>query len=244
MGRSTRRATTVTLTEEIVAGIRQSILTGSLHPGEKLCPHEIAGQFGIHTPPVADALGQLKQQGLVVASPKHGGNYVAPLDSIDLRGIYQLRRCVEPELAARSCLLLSEPELDGLEALTETLDNHPGGRGGWGDHACGREEIHRGHQDFHRRLLVPAATRWDLRVLEPAWLAAQRYMWLADHSRRDHAHVDRHPRCQSHRELLTGFRSRDPATVDALIHRHLDNCEEVAKHALTWAKADGQPPGL
>ena len=244
MDRSTRPATTVTLTEEIAARIRQSILTGSLRPGKKLSPHEIADQFGIHTPPVADALGRLEQQGLVVAIPGHSGSHVAPLDSTDLRGIYRLRRCVEPELAARSCLLLSEPELDGLEALTATLDNHRGGRVGGGrrgDYACGRDEVYRTHHEFHRRLLVPAAARCELLVLKPAWLAAQRYMWLAYHYRRDCLHVDRHLPRQSHRELLTGFRSRDPATAEAATHRHLDSCEDIAKRALAWAIA--QPPG-
>lgn len=243
MGRSTGHVTIVTLAEEIAARIRQSILTGSLHPGKKLCPHEIAEQFGVHTPPVADALGRLEAQGLVVATPGHSGSHVGPLDSTDLRGIYQLRRLVEPELAAQSCLLLSEPELDGLEALTATLDNHRVGRvggGRGGDNACGRDEVHRTHHEFHRRLLA-AATRCELLVLEPAWRAAQRYMWLAYHHRRYRLHVERHPRPLSHRELVAGFRSRDPATVEAAIRRHLEGCEEIARRALAWAIA--QPAG-
>ncbi|MEV4906446.1 GntR family transcriptional regulator [Streptomyces albidoflavus] len=197
--------------EQATQVLRRAILTGALAPGAEYSLRELAGMLDISFIPIREALRTLEGEGLVVMRPGRSA-VVAPLGLDDLRGIYRLRRALEPEIATRSCLLLSEAELDRLAERAAGTDDDP--------HA------------FHLALLAPAATTWDIRVLTPLWRAGERYVrigfgWTgpgpAGHRRDGTAHG----------ELVAAFRTRDPATVSAAVERDLARTEKIALAALT-----------
>ncbi|MFF8489812.1 GntR family transcriptional regulator [Streptomyces albidoflavus] len=197
--------------EQATQVLRRAILTGALAPGAEYSLRELAGMLDISFIPIREALRTLEGEGLVVMRPGRSA-VVAPLGLDDLRGIYRLRRALEPEIATRSCLLLSEAELDRLAERAAGTDDDP--------------------HVFHLALLAPAATTWDIRVLTPLWRAGERYVRIgfgrtgpvpAGH-RRDGA---------AHGELVAAFRTRDPATVSAAVERDLARTEKIALAALT-----------
>ncbi|MET8670285.1 MULTISPECIES: GntR family transcriptional regulator [Streptomyces] len=203
--------------EQATQVLRRAILTGALAPGAEYSLRELAGMLDISFIPIREALRTLEGEGLVVMRPGRSA-VVAPLGLDDLRGIYRLRRALEPEIAARSCLLLSEAELDRLAERAA----------GSGAVAGTDDDPHA----FHLALLAPAATTWDIRVLTPLWRAGERYVRIgfgrtgpgpAGH-RRDGA---------AHGELVAAFRTRDPATVSAAVERDLARTEKIALAALT-----------
>jgi DNA-binding GntR family transcriptional regulator len=215
-----RRITATTVVDQVTEEIRRSILAGVLGPGQELSLRELAAQLGVSTVPVRESLRRLEGQGLLVATPGRSSR-VAPLDADDLHGIYRLRLRLEPEIAGRACLLLTGDELDGLEASALAF--------GQADRTM--DEIYQAHHDFHLRLLAPAATEWDIRMLETLWRAAERYVRLAFGERDDRADEHRR-REESHADLLTAFRTRDPAAVQAVVRRHLEANEAIAQGAL------------
>jgi DNA-binding GntR family transcriptional regulator len=206
--------------DRVAKEIRRSILSGALKPDQQFSLRVIAGQLGVSFIPVREALRQLEAQGLVVSRPGYSTS-VAPLDHDDLRGIYRLRRQLEPEIAARSCILLQDADFARLEGLVEMFE----------DENLGIDEIYEAHHEFHAELLRPAATVWDLRILDVLWHAAERYVRLAfggldadpqEHSRRGHAH----------REILHVFRSKSPQQVALATLHHLYENEKIAQRAL------------
>jgi DNA-binding GntR family transcriptional regulator len=215
-----RRITATSVVDQVTIEIRRSILSGVLRPGQELSLRELADRLGVSTIPVREALRRLEGQGLLTTSSGRSSR-VAPLDPEDLHGIYRLRRALEPEIAGRSCLLLTDAELDELARVAASF----------GDEQYGTDEIYQAHHDLHLRLLAPAATAWDVRTLENLWRAAERYVRLAfgarddrgdEHRRREHAHTD----------LLTGFRTRDPAVVRERVYQHLEDNEAIAQQAI------------
>ena len=94
--------------------LRRSILSGALAPGRELSLRELAEMLQVSIIPVREALRSLESEGLVVTRPGRSAR-VAPLDLDELQGLYRLRRRLEPEIAQRSCRLLSDAELDRLE---------------------------------------------------------------------------------------------------------------------------------
>ncbi|MBO0874652.1 MAG: FCD domain-containing protein, partial [Pseudonocardia sp.] len=74
----------------------------------------------------------------------------------DVVGLFRMRRFIEPELAAESCVRVSPADLDRLEAHIPFF-------------ASDSEQVYAAHRAFHTELLRPAASRWDLRVLRPLW---------------------------------------------------------------------------
>lgn len=80
---------------------------------------------------------------------------------------------------------------------------------------------------MHMELLRPAATTWDLRVLEGLWHAAERYIRLAflglDTEPLEHRRCER-----AHNALLETFRLRDPKRMSLAVLHHLDDNEILA----------------
>lgn len=150
-----------------------------------------------------------------------GGEVLPPLDDDDLRAIYRLRHQLEPDIAVRSCRLLSDADLDALER--EAV--------GFGALDVWVDDIYEAHRAFHLALLQPAATEWDVRILGTLWRAAERYIRIgfghlvaspSEHGR-EHAHV----------ELVRAFRSRDGGTVRQAVHDHLEHTMQIALHGLS-----------
>ncbi len=66
------------LRDEAHARLRAAILDGSLAPGTKLHPDELAEQLGLSRMPVREALARLRDEGLVEMRPR-SGTRVSPL---------------------------------------------------------------------------------------------------------------------------------------------------------------------
>jgi DNA-binding GntR family transcriptional regulator len=216
------RSVVAQVTEEL----RRAILSGVLAPGQEFSLREIATMLDVSFIPVREALRSLEGEGLVVIRPGRSA-LVAPLDLDDLHAIYRLRRILEPELARRSCLLLTVDQLDRLEAQAVEF----------GDESLGMDGIYSSHLQFHLALLEPAASSWDTRVLTTLWRAGERYVRIGfglldldphEHERREQAHED----------LIAAFRKRDPDLAAQAIYDHLARNEEAARKALDAYRTD------
>jgi DNA-binding GntR family transcriptional regulator len=213
--------TAISTPDQVAVAIRRLILSGELHPGEQFSLRNIAKTLGVSFIPVREALRSLEQQGLVVTAPGKSA-MVAPLDRDDLRSIYRLRMRLEPEIAYRSCELLTSKDFGRLEDFLDEFS----------DETCGLNEIYESHHDFHVELLRPAATAWDLRILESLWHAAERYVRYT-FSGLDSAPGEHQRREQSHRILVDTFRSRDPERSAMALRQHLEANEQIALKALS-----------
>jgi DNA-binding GntR family transcriptional regulator len=218
--RFVRAVEPASVVDQVTKEIRRSILSGSLKPGQQFSLREIATQLGISFIPVREALRQLEAQGLVITRPGKSA-YVAPLSHEDMRGIYRLRRQIEPEIAARACKLLDGSDYDRMELYVEMF----------GKEDLGIDDVYEAHHQFHLELLRPAATAWDLRVLESLWHAAERYVRLA-FLKLDADPRERHRREHVHAALLETFRLGDPEQVSLAVVHHLDDNEIIAQKAL------------
>ena len=205
-----------TVAELVTAEVRRSILSGSLPPGRTFSLREIASMFDVSFIPVRDALNTLKAEGLVITRPGRGAT-VAPLNLEDLHTIYRIRRLLEPDLARRSCLTMSNDDLELLELEAMNL----------GDETQSLDDTSDAHHAFHMALCAPVATGWDVRLLTPLRRAGERYVRVGfkglglspgESTHRQHAHVN----------LVQQFRQRDPQVAAIAVDDHLAQDEQVA----------------
>jgi DNA-binding GntR family transcriptional regulator len=210
------RSVVAQVTEEL----RRAILSGVLAPGQEFSLREIATMLDVSFIPVRDALRSLEGEGLVVIRPGRSA-IVAPLDLEDLHAIYRLRRVLEPEIARRSCLLLTVDALDRLDLQAAEF----------GDEDRSMDDIYGSHLEFHLALLEPAATTWDTRTLTTLWRAGERYVrigfGLLDYDPHEHGR-----RAQAHESLIAAFRKRDPDLAAQAVYDHLARNEGAAQMAL------------
>jgi DNA-binding GntR family transcriptional regulator len=141
-----RKSTSDRISEEL----RQMIIEGSLLPGEQLGEARIAEQLGVSRAPVREALQQLVQQKLVVATRNKGVTVVTFSDS-DIWEVYDARCAIETHAALR--MLDAGPgararATDALRSALEAL-RAPVKRG---DH----RGISTADLDFHMTLVAAA----------------------------------------------------------------------------------------
>ena len=208
------------MVEQVTAEIRRAIISGSLEPGQEFSLRELAGLLGVSFIPVREALRRLEGQGLVMTR-RNRSAIVAPLDAEDLHAIYRLRRQIEPDLASVSCRALGDADYARLETFLDMF----------GDESLGIDDIYDAHHDFHTELLRPAATAWDLRILDTLWRAAERYVRVA-FGRLDPDPGEHGRRAAVHADILDTFRSRDARAVRRVVLHHLDENEQIAKSAI------------
>lgn len=206
--------------DQVVVAIRQKILTGELVPGKSFSLRAVAADLGVSFIPVREAVRSLESQGLIITRPGRKA-VVAPLDAEDLRAIYRIRLRLEPELAYRACEMLAPTDFDRMESLIVQF----------GDESKGINEIYDAHHEFHLELLRPAATDWDIRILEGLWHAADRYVRLA-FGQRDFTEGEHRRREEAHRALLEPFRARDQERAAFALREHLLANEVVAEQAI------------
>src|SRR5579872_7579774 len=88
---------------QVVAELRQSILTGQLKPGERLVEERIADELGVSRNPVREAIRALASEGLVEVAARRGAS-VAVMSEQEARETIEVRALLEGQnarLAAR-----------------------------------------------------------------------------------------------------------------------------------------------
>jgi DNA-binding GntR family transcriptional regulator len=213
----------VSVADRVTSEIRRAILAGRLRPGQEFSLRHIAGQLGVSFIPVREALRSLEAEGLLITRRGRSAT-VAPLDPDELHGICQLRRRIEPDLAARACVLTTAADLDVLEAhiaLAQDTQSHS-------------DERYDAHRGVLLDLLQPAATSWDLRMLQMLWRATERYLRvgfdLLDRTAGDATRL-----ASAQYALVAAYRAKDPQTARAAMLRHVDWSENIADRGLAAA---------
>lgn len=212
-------ASAATVTDRVTGEIRRAILAGRLRPGQEFSLRQIAGQLGVSFIPVREALRSLEAEGLLVVRRGRRA-VVAPLDQKELHGLCQLRRRIEPDLAAESCRLTTSSRLDELDSriCQARAADHP-------------DERFDAYRALLADLLGPAATPWDLRMLRVLWCAGERYLRLGC-ALRDRAGIEVEQFDAVQHELVAGYRGRDPERARAATLRHLEWAEQVGRLGL------------
>jgi DNA-binding GntR family transcriptional regulator len=199
--------------ERVAAHVRRLVLSGELAPGRKFSIAELSAQLGVSHIPVREALRRLEAQGLIVLRPGRSA-MVSPLDRDELRAVFRLRQLLEPDLAARSCALLTDEDFARADELLSEYIN-------WTDNA---DHLWRLHHDLHMVYLRPAANDWDLRILSQLWNACDRYTRVVFDPYAVPTY-DRKAREMAHRSLFAAARSGSPAEIRRALSEHLSDNE-------------------
>lgn len=108
-----------TLSHQIRDTLVRQIVSGELHPGERLVETRVATAFGTSQAPVREALRELETFGLVEIKPRRG-TFVRSFVRETLRESYVLRAALE-EAATRLVLLTGNVPFDALRDDVERM---------------------------------------------------------------------------------------------------------------------------
>jgi DNA-binding GntR family transcriptional regulator len=105
------------LTEKVYRALREEILSAKLGP-EPIVEAAVAREFGVSKTPVREALQQLTHEGLLLVLPRKG-YLVRPMGVSDIMEILDLRRILEPPLAAAAARNRTPAQVEQLKQMLE-----------------------------------------------------------------------------------------------------------------------------
>jgi GntR family transcriptional repressor for pyruvate dehydrogenase complex len=209
------------LTHTLVSGLKEMISSGRLQPGSKLPPErELAREFGVNRASVRQALKALDVMG-IVHQRVGDGTYLtqdasttlrAPLDflilvdGISFQELFEARRIVEPELAARAAARRSEEDVELLERAVDAMKARPNM-----DAAVLAEHDLR----FHEIIWRASGNRVCQRMFSSLHGALSRSLAVTSALRDEGTPVDAHER------IFRAIQAGDGECARALMHAHL-----------------------
>jgi DNA-binding GntR family transcriptional regulator len=207
--------------DAVTTQLRRELLDGSIVPGSRLLPKDIAQRFTVSIVPVREAFRRLEAENLIVTSPQRA-TYAADVGLEDISGVYEVRRILEVELARRAAEMASAKDREACQSALDTLL----------ECTPPSEEFFRAHRAFHWRLLAPATSDVALKTLEKLWQSVDRYMALAGGNSSeffDAEYVtDFH---EDHATLAKAFIAGDCGKLQELLINHLDKNEDSLRRA-------------
>lgn len=215
------------MVDEIAMRLRDDILNGDLHPGQRLSVAGIAREYGVSHIPVREAVRRLEAECLVDTVP-HKGSVVAGVSQGELSEIYGLRRLIEADIAARAVERYTAADVERISAAHKRLRAS--------DPADPEGEFWEAHRDFHWAMLAPALDGWSDRVLGLLWQSAERYRRLAGLAFGSLKRAN-----SEHRALTKAAAEKEPDRVKALLLEHLTNTEQVITQGFLAAAEHREP---
>jgi DNA-binding GntR family transcriptional regulator len=211
--------------EEIREQLIEEILNGHLAPGARIVETRIAQQFGVSQGPVREALRDLELFGFVVSSPFRG-TQVRKISTEELMEIYPIRAAMEGVAARAAATRIDDATLAHLEDLIGLMRE----AAARDDHRAEADADH----DFHHAIVKASGNR----MLEHVWQT----MRLSITTCLTHSitHRSLHEIAERHVVVLEALRSRDPATAEAAIRRHIEEPGEWILSAHQEEQADGR----
>lgn len=91
---TSKKIATATLRQQIVHQVRQAILNGTLHPGERLVERNLAASLGTSLTAAREAMIQLESEGLITKRP-NSTTHVTQLSPEEISQIFAVRRVLE-----------------------------------------------------------------------------------------------------------------------------------------------------
>lgn len=193
----------------IVRALRGAIVGGELRPGDRLVERDISAQMNISRGPVREAIRQLEQEGLVVSYP-YRGTEVASISAEEVAEVLVPIRLVLERYAVRQAMSrLTEADHVELAGLVEQMRS--------GVRERDRAAVVEADLRFHEFLLERAEQPHSLQIWRTIAPRVRAYF---------HRDVPRHESLEEvpdgHQELLDALRAGDPAHLDDVVRRHIE----------------------
>jgi len=212
---------------EGVAKQIERLILKKLQPGDKLpSERELAEMLRVSRSSIRDAIRSLELMGMV--EPRQGaGTIVREISSGSLTNplanalkrkeeligeLLDFRMMLEPQLAARAAIRVSDEEVAELEEILERQEKRLRG----GESTIGEDS------EFHYAIALASGNSVVLKVLDTL-------MDLLRDSRERSLQVEgrQHKSLAGHRRILSAIKRRDSEAAKVAMRRHIEDVEEI-----------------
>jgi len=216
-----------TLREKILETIRESILKGTLKPGEKVAEPELAERFGISRTPIREAFRQLESEGYLTVIPRKGA-VVTELSERDITEFYAIKSILEGYAARLAAEKLTAREIERLEQINQKLAD----LAAEGD----VKTFFKVHGEFHDLFIDAAGNEKLADLIRQVGMKFNR-LRIASLSLPGRMEIS----VAEHRKLIEAFRARDGEAADHLVSKTAELGGKVLLESMKEQKSGKQP---
>jgi DNA-binding GntR family transcriptional regulator len=204
--------------EQAYASIKHRILHGDLVPGALLSEGTLARQLHASRTPIREALSRLVQEGYVerVASR---GYFVAPITMTLVQNLFEVRRLLEGEAAARAAERADESALARLREVS-SLEYSGGDAASFGQAAENNDTLHMAVALASQNAIFVDLVRRCLDQVTRLIALGIAHEPLAESARAEHE------------AIVEAIEKRHPAAARAAMERHVDHSSRAMLDAL------------
>src|SRR5438874_2353965 len=110
----------ISLTERVIAALKNAFFSGALKPGDAIVERQIAREMNVGTPVVREALISLKHEGFI-RRVKNKASFITAFDADEVRQLYTLRIELETLALQWARPLVTKSDLEHLKTLVDRL---------------------------------------------------------------------------------------------------------------------------
>ena len=206
--------------DQIYEAIQQSIVNNSYKPGEELQIDRLAGEFGVSTTPIREALIRLESSGLVQLIPNKGARVTAFREE-DIRDTWEVRKLLEPYAAGLTAELNLIQEIQELNAAFDMLE-----RGSQDGNLYIQSDIH-----LHELLYSHLSNELLKETLHNILQRSMRMRYFAEDVSKMHDRVVQEVIIE-HKRILQALTARDREKTVEAVRLHIENGERRALLAI------------
>ncbi len=209
------------LADQVYEALKHRILTCTLKPGSRLVEVELCTTLNVSRTPLREAFNRLAHEGLVLASPYRGYS-VAPLSAGSFQDLCEVRRLIEPQVAALAAERATPEDTAQLLELSQ-LAYSVGDRPSY-------EAYLRANSAFHLKIARCARNSQLESIVVAVLDRHQRPCYLGLD-----VGIDAAESTVEHVEVVTAIRERNPGKASELMARHIAGGERRIVAALRAA---------
>ena len=221
--------------DAIVDAIKRMIVEHGLAPGDRLPQErELLAQFSASKGTVREALKALEVQGLIsVRTGPGGGAFIERMSegramsllsnflfakSLSIANIYDMRKVLEPQLAASATPHIDEAGLQRLEAIIKIYDHEPVDATERWNQRMAELDFHGVVAEYSDNPILAFTCRFLQRLLKDLTIAQDIYVQPEP--------VSRASGIQHQRDLIHAMRARNATAAAAILSDHMSEAEQ------------------
>jgi len=208
----------LSLSVEVAGIIKERILKGEYHIGEKLIENQIADELKVSRTPIREALRQLEKEGLVESVPNRG-SFVLGLTKRDIEDIYAVRAAVEVLAADWAVSRITEEEILRLREVFDLMDFY--------SKKLNSEKVLEMNKEFHQIIYHASGSRFLSQLLK----AYQEYV---EETRKATVYCSKNLPVilEEHRNILEAICERNAQMAKERLAVHLANSQKRAEQSM------------
>jgi len=189
--------------------LKEAILTQQYKPGHHLVERELAQLFNISTTPLKEAIGLLKQEGLVVTRPRVG-NFVSSDIMNSLDEINLVRAALEGVAARLAATKITEAEVNQLYETIQEMEQYT--------KMLDTERIIKINAQFHIQIRTFAKNNYISKQIESIHSFDRHFRKIAL------SHLDElETALKEHRQIYEKIAAREPEGAELTIRKHIQH---------------------